>query len=338
MAGFFIPSVALGGLADLLRELGGDPAELAAKLGIPAEALYKPDIPVPASAVYQSFERAGELCGCRDFGLRMSSRTSLAILGPLWILLRSAATVRQLAQELVANEDVFTRASRTTLEPVGDGLLLCWEPVSGVTDSTVQLVEFVMALACHSIRTHARADYQPVDVMFRHAAPPDLAMHRRIFGSNLRFNQDRSGIYLDRATLELPNDLASGRTRALMRSVLRLEDDAGDRGIATQVEAVVRALLPFSACTVQEVGNALGLSERTLQNRLVDEEQSFKGIKDKVRADLAMKYLRSSTLSLSDIAGILGYSELSAFSRSFKRWHGVSASSVRNQSARKQVK
>jgi AraC-like DNA-binding protein len=82
---------------------------------------------------------------------------------------------------------------------------------------------------------------------------------------------------------------------------------------------------------MQDVAQALGQPVRTLQHRLGIQGQRFKDIKDRVRADLAMKYLRHSQLGLSEIAEILGYSELSAFSRSFRRWHGRPAQSVRHE-------
>jgi hypothetical protein len=278
-----MPSAVLAGLSGLIRELGGNPAAVGASVGIPAEALDRPDIPIPASAVYRIIDRAGEACRCRDFGLRLAGRSSLAVLGPLWILLRSSGTVRQLLDELVANEDVFTRASKTTLTPVGDGLLLAWEPLSGMADSTVQLTEFVLALGCNELRTHCDASYQPADVVFRHDAAPDMSAHHRVFGPNVRFNQDRNGILIERATLAMPLNLSNSRTRVLMRAALRLDDESPGKGTANRVEGIVRALLPYAPCTVTEVGKALGLSERTLQNHLGSEGQSFKSIKDEGR-------------------------------------------------------
>jgi AraC-like DNA-binding protein len=84
---------------------------------------------------------------------------------------------------------------------------------------------------------------------------------------------------------------------------------------------------------VQEVSRAMGWPVRTLQHRLQAGARSFKDIKDAVRADLALKYLRHSGLDLAEIAEILGYSELSAFSRSFRRWHGRTARSVRREAS-----
>ncbi|MGH8597270.1 MAG: helix-turn-helix transcriptional regulator, partial [Gammaproteobacteria bacterium] len=119
------------------------------------------------------------------------------------------------------------------------------------------------------------------------------------------------------------------KTRALVGAVLRHEEKAHDQSIAARVESIVRALLPFAPCSVEDVSKAMGLPVRTLQHRLTAGARTFKDIKDAVRADLALKYLKHSELGLSEIAEILGYSELSAFSRSFRRWHGGAARALR---------
>ena len=68
------------------------------------------------------------------------------------------------------------------------------------------------------------------------------------------------------------------------------------------------------------VAHELGMSVRTLARRLGDLGVSFAQILDELRHDLALRYLRDPNLSLSQIAFLLGYSELSAFSHAFRRW------------------
>jgi len=43
-----------------------------------------------------------------------------------------------------------------------------------------------------------------------------------------------------------------------------------------------------------------------------------------VREELAYKYLQDDCISLGEISFLLGFSEMSSFSRAFKRWKGVS--------------
>jgi AraC-like DNA-binding protein len=73
----------------------------------------------------------------------------------------------------------------------------------------------------------------------------------------------------------------------------------------------------------------LGMHPRTLQRRLRAENKSFESIKDGVRRDVALRYLKQSSIPLIRIAKLLGYSETSALSRSCYRWFSASPRQLR---------
>jgi AraC-like DNA-binding protein len=81
-------------------------------------------------------------------------------------------------------------------------------------------------------------------------------------------------------------------------------------------------MMPFSECTLDEVAATIATSSRTLQRQLAENGTTFQKLRDQVRADLALKYLRQSTLRFAEISEILGFAEPSVFTRSFRRWHG----------------
>lgn len=331
MTGNFLPSSTLHGAAELLIAHGGDPKPLMMELHMDVDALDKPDLPVPAGAVGSFIERAGEAAACRSFGIRLALRSGMAILGPLWVLLRNAETVGQMFEDLAGHYELFTTAAAVTLEKVDGGVFIGWDTAAGLSGRSVQAVEFVLAVFCNEIRLRADPHWMPSLVQFRHAAPRQWHDHQQIFGSRLQFDAERNALFLDSTTLALPINTSGSRSRALLSAMLRVDQDALNAGIGRRVEGVVRALLPYAPCTLQDVSRVFGMAPRTLQERLASSETSFKMIKDQVRADLALKYLQQSSLSLSEIADILGYGALSSFSHSFRRWHGCSASAFRRQ-------
>ena len=83
-------------------------------------------------------------------------------------------------------------------------------------------------------------------------------------------------------------------------------------------------LLSRGEATVRNVSQELGMSVRTFARRLNDAGSTFAEILDQLRSDLARKYLSDADLAPSQIAFLLGYSEVSAFSHAFKRWTGTS--------------
>ncbi|MCC2656410.1 MAG: AraC family transcriptional regulator [Panacagrimonas sp.] len=333
MPGNFVRSALLSGADALIRELGGKPLAIARRAGVPAEALRDGDIPLPGRAAYDFLECAAQMCDCRTFGLRLGSRTQMAVvIGPLWVLLRSAGTVGQMFEDLAANFDVYTSVATMAIEKLRDGgMIVSWSSTSGQTESEVQMAELALAVCVQEIRRQTGTQWHPPSVGFRHAAPRELGEFHALFGPHVGFNRDRNTIVLEQELVERPLATGAARTRSLVGALLRRQDDVMTAGIDTRVESVVRAVLPFAPCTLRDVAQSLGMPVRTLQHRLDADGQSFKRIKDRVRADLAMKYLRHSQLGLGEIAEILGYSEPSAFSRSFRRWHGRPASAVRRE-------
>ncbi len=75
----------------------------------------------------------------------------------------------------------------------------------------------------------------------------------------------------------------------------------------------------------------MGVSVRTLQSRLSEENHSFSDMLEHQREELAKSYLRQEHFSLDDVAANLGYSEQSSFGRAFKRWTGVTPKQYRRQ-------
>lgn len=326
-----LDSAVLLGAADLIGQLGGDAADLAKRSRIPPAALFEAGIPVLGYSMTDFFELAAAECNCRYFGMLMAERSSPAVMGPLWKFLRTASTVGEMIEDLAANFDLYSEAAIVSLIPSDDGALLTFESRAGHCESEVQMVEFSLAVNCNEIRLHCPPGWNPASVLFRHAAPRDLGPHRRLFGPNLMFEQDRNAIFFDKATLGREMRTGRSRSRALAEFSLRELGLGRKPSIAARVEHTIRSQTDMADCSVDRICELLGVPSRTLQRQLDEEGHTFKSIKDTVRADLALKYVRQSSLSLGQIAEILGYSELSAFGRAFQRWYHLSPTRLRRQ-------
>jgi AraC-like DNA-binding protein len=81
-----------------------------------------------------------------------------------------------------------------------------------------------------------------------------------------------------------------------------------------------------------ETAANFNMSVRTLQRRLKDEDISFDVLADQVRKSLATNYLRSGIYPVKEISWMLGYKDLGNFTRSFKRWTGMTPSTYLDKS------
>ena len=320
----------------MIRSMSRRPAAIARKAGLPTRALEDPDLPVSGRAVMRFFELAAETCDCRTFGLQMSLGKRLApVVGPLWVLLRNARSVRQLCDDLARHYDLYSSAALMDFETIEGGGLLGWSAATGHAQNEVQIAEYALGVLLNEVRSHAPQDWTPVAVCFRHEAPLELRLHRRVFGPRLRFNADRNAIQIDDVLLDRPLRGGTTRDRSLLLNLLKLDEPVpATATIHWQVEGIIRGLLPFAACAIHDVSAAMGQPVRTLQAHLKEAGHSFRSIKESVRRDLTHKYLQHSGMSATQIAGLLGYEELASLSRSFRRWNGESIRSSRVRTSR----
>ena len=89
-----------------------------------------------------------------------------------------------------------------------------------------------------------------------------------------------------------------------------------------KVENAIVPLLPHGQAKIGEIAPRLGVSVRTLTRLLASEGCTFSEIIDALRLDLAKTYLQEQNLPMSEVAWLLGFGELSAFSHACKRWTG----------------
>jgi AraC-like DNA-binding protein len=99
------------------------------------------------------------------------------------------------------------------------------------------------------------------------------------------------------------------------------------------VENAVVPLLPHGKAHAGEIARQLGVSQRTLARRLSEEGLTFSELLDNLRSDLANRHLADRDLAISQIAWLLGYRDVSAFSHAFKRWTGKAPGKVRSEYA-----
>jgi AraC-like DNA-binding protein len=100
-----------------------------------------------------------------------------------------------------------------------------------------------------------------------------------------------------------------------------------------QIRSAIRARLAEGYPALETVAEAVKATPAAIQRELARDNLNYKDLVEETRHDLALVYVRQRELPFSEIAFLLGYSELSAFSRAFHRWTGTSPRNYRLQQA-----
>lgn len=332
-----IRSTVLAGYSGLARSLGGHPQRLLRASGINPRLETAPDSYVGFGTVCDLLERTAAATGCESFGLRLSEVQGIASLGPLGFALQNSATLREAIGEWRQFQSVHVHGAHSEFSQAGPRLQWIYHVDQPGRLGTRQKVAQSMGFACNVFRALLGQAWKPTSVRFMQPAPADENDFRRVFRTRVRFGQDADLVEMQRDLLDHPIERSNPELRRLLdRHLLELKAGVSE-ALDEQVRKVIRSSLSRQDSSIEEVAELLAVAPRTLQRQLQQSGTSFSHLLREVRADAARRHLAESQLSLTQLAAILGYSELSAFSRAFQRWHGQSPQEwqrTRNSAAR----
>jgi AraC-like DNA-binding protein len=311
-------------LTDHLVARGHDLAPVLATMGATPDDLVDVDGRIPRRAFLDAFELAVELTGDPDLGLHVGESVRPIHFGVLGYLMMSCETMRQAAER-----------HRRWLELIADG-----ERVEYVRrgDRSVHTSHFpdrdpdppacAIACAAASTVTFVRWLTGPDDGLVRvelpYPEPPSRAEHDRLFRCELVFDAPNLAYWRDAAVVHRPlvqGDAALRRQMEERAAMLAASRGAVD-GVVRDVRTLVARRLAEGVPGLDAAAALLGLTPRALARRLAEHGTSFTKIVDDSRRQLALEYVKDASLSLVDVAYLLGFSEQSAFHRAFKRWTG----------------
>jgi AraC-like DNA-binding protein len=172
---------------------------------------------------------------------------------------------------------------------------------------------------------------RPVEAWFSHPPLGPSGEYQQVLGCPVRFERESIGLRFDDATLDAPGRRHDHQLFVLLESYAGrlLAETPPTATFRQRVRRVVVQRLREGEPDIVGVAQSLATSERSLQRKLRAEGVSFRNVVDDARQELARLYLGDKTLSVTDVACLLGYSEVAAFTRAFKRWTGQAPSLAR---------
>jgi AraC-like DNA-binding protein len=197
--------------------------------------------------------------------------------------------------------------------------------------------EYSMAMALNVLRMMAGSQWVPREAQFAHKAPQDISEHLKVVGAPVEFGCATNALIVEREFFDRAVPAADPRLFEIMSRYL--DDVLGhmpqDDGPLTPIRKAIAESLREGGPNLRRVAQKLASSPRTLQRQLKRHGVEFKNLADDTRRQFAMDYLKNPKDSLTQIAFLLGYSEVSAFNRAFKRWTGKTPSDFRRRDARR---
>ncbi|MEM8564217.1 MAG: AraC family transcriptional regulator ligand-binding domain-containing protein [Pseudomonadota bacterium] len=323
-------TVSAGVVTTMLQFIAGagvDSARVRQAAGLRSSDLMDPDRPLDINALAAVFASAATDLDDSGFILHLCSQLDLEALGLISYVVLNAPTVHTGIHNMGRFAGTFVSGLEISLSLQQDSLVL----QNTVSDLAPETASYIYEGGALLITRMLRAmtgnpEWRPHDVLFAHARPRNLAHFKRYFGVMPTFEADRNEIHVDAVILKHEVEGANRSILPLVEQQLQavLGFAANEPAWLGRLKYLIAAALCDGHPSLVAMSETMGLTPRTLQRRLEYEGIVYRNLVQQIRLKLAMQYLGRGDIQLTEVAFLVGYSELSAFTNAFKRWTGQS--------------
>lgn len=334
-----VRAAGLRGFHALVSRLGGDPAALLRRHGLPT-TLDDEELLLPVSKLVRLLENSAQVLECPDFGLQLAQAQDISILGPVAVAIQNSPTIGEALQ--VASRYLFVHNQAMSFAPVFDSLpdanlveLRYTVEANGLPPAR-QSFDVMMGGGHRFLTLLGGEHYHLMAAHLPHSPRARPAVYERYFGVKVQFKQTNAALIITRDLFDAPLPQANATLRGLATSYLEQNFGKTRKALVPRVRMAAKRALGSPQCSLDRIAELFAMHPRTLQRHLADEGTTFEAIRDTVTKDAALRYLSTSRLPLSQVSALLGLSEQSALTRSCNRWFGETPSALRRRLAEAQ--
>jgi AraC-like DNA-binding protein len=324
----FAPS--LNYLWKVISDFGIDPLPLFEQAGIDPSLRLDVSARVTAQQVDELVWHAKQLSHDDAFAFKLAAHLHPSYLGALGYAWMTSATLRKAFQRLSRHTALVYDELHVHLEDRDDEFHVIIESNEGGLHDPALRERGKMAIAVQLCRLIYGDSYNPTRISFRHPVASNAAAYYEYFRCQLDFDAEVTELAMPIAVAdeELPgfNPQLVHSFDELIIDYLR-QRDLGD--IVGRTRGAIYEELPSGEVSLEKTAAMLNMSSRSLARKLEDRGKTFKAMLTEVRRELAEKYIRDRSLTLTEISFLLGFSEASSFSRAYKGWTGSAPSAHR---------
>lgn len=326
-----VRSSVLLGFTEHCRRYQINPMHLLARENLAPAVLRSQDLQIPYESVVRVLDHAAAESGYPLFSLTLSIRHGIEALGPLGLMASQCATLGDGLAIVQKYVHFHAQGVILKLEQKGRLARLTYDVRMGNNLDLTQLMEIGIGRIHSVLRTLAPAGMSISGVNFRHAPLLPLSDYAALLGVTPTFEADENSVSFPASFLSQPPTPASDRVRLYFESFMNQVGQHHSHPLKFQVIRLIDELIPTGEVSASAVAHLLGMHPRSLQRQLKLIDTDFRTLLEEARYTLAQNTLSTTGIPLTELALQLGYSELSAFSRAFKRWSGMSPQQWREQ-------
>ena len=305
--------------SDTVRRLGGNPLEVIKAAGLEAETLESADSFIPYSKYRTLLVEAVQSTGCERFGFHMSELLGPQSLGVVGFAMQQAEDVSSAFQVLADFLHLSEQHGKVSVDNEGAAVRIRYAIDDLELPGAAQAIDVAAAIGNNLMNTLSSSESIAEVFEFPYPEPDDLGAYSCLNGKRVAFDKDCFSFLVDADLMRMPIPNRDPRMACMLEEYMAQLGARSSNSKAAKVEQIITDLLSTAECSLERVAELFRVTPRTLQNWLQRENTSFHQILEQVRRELAMQYLKTEGMSLTNISLLLGYSDSSTFTRSFRR-------------------
>ncbi len=324
-------AILLRPLVQLLQKQGVDAEALFAKHGIAIADTGNPDAHIDVAASTALLSDAVELIGDPSLGINMARHAEYSSFGGLGLAIAAGGSMRSVLQRIIRFHRLISDVVRPEFSE-DERYVAIHFSANGEHIPHPQAILLVMASIVRLLRIRIDPKLNPIKVQAPEIADMNDAFHRamsRYFRAPVDVSP-RFSLYFERAAATVQLQASDSQLAAMLDATLNQRLAAIEKGsLAVQLSLWIEQRLPEGEPPLAEAASEFCLSTRSLQRRLAEEQLSWKKLIENTRKTLVERHLRIPGMSVTQLAFLLGFADVSSFSRAFKKWYGMTPTQFR---------
>lgn len=310
----------------LAEQFGANPAQIMEEAGLRPEDLANPESRIPLEKERQVWCTIVKQTGREDIGLICGQNLPIRVASVIGYVMMNAPTIAVAIQKMCAYQRLVGNSmgmAHTIDRNHYYVKVLMW------TDWVEELrftMDVMMAAIISWTENNTIQKIRPFEAGFSYQKPKNYKDYEKMFEpAPVFWGMEESYVAYTTAQMNSPVISANPNLFEHFDRMTRkvLEKQNNDKKISYKVKQLIIEILKGDVPTLDLVAQQLTFSKRNLQTKLKQEGQSFQNLLNEVRKELAQQYLKEKQVSKSEIAYLLGFSEVAVFSRNFKKWTGI---------------
>lgn len=311
-------------LSRLIKQLGGDINLLCQQVGTHPHAIADMQARLPYNQITLLMELAAQHCNCPDIGLRLADIQQPVNLGALGLLMKSGETLTESFGYLSQFYHLQNQSVKILLLRDDPNAQLVREDLWLEKLPTFQYTTMTFAHCLKAMQMYLGDDWRPDYVTFTYAAPANRSDYDDYFQCPVEFEQPINAIGFPSYYLDINIVAEYASQKDYLQNLVQKLSKSTELSLLQNVQHLTRQLLHTENCTQEYVAQLLEMHPKKLQREIRQAGTCFRDIRAQARLALAEHFLKDTSIPLTTIAEMLGFSELSAFSRAFGHKHQLS--------------